>query len=111
MGWIKRTQQRIQGVGERRQPVGQQQSDGMDYEDHQTSSRSAKLQTSRFQSPTPARAVLDEAQNAREQLLTEIQRSAETDAGEDPAEDEQRRWKEKDRLGGIHAHAEAPVPD
>jgi len=22
-----------------------------------------------------------------------------------------RRWKEKDRLGGVHAHAEAPVPD
>jgi len=34
---------------------------------------------------------LDEAQDARarEQLLAEIQRSAETDAGEDPAEDEQ----------------------
>ena len=32
---------------------------------------------------------LDEAQDAREQLLAKIQRSAETDAGEDPAEDEQ----------------------
>jgi len=32
---------------------------------------------------------LDEAQAAREELLAEIQRSAETDAGEDPAEDEQ----------------------
>jgi len=53
MGWIKR----LQGVGERRQPVGHQQSDGMDYEDRQTSSSSAKLQTSRFQRPTSARAV------------------------------------------------------
>ena len=32
---------------------------------------------------------LDEAQAAREELLAEIQRSAETDAGEDPAKDEQ----------------------
>jgi len=32
---------------------------------------------------------LDEAQSAREELLAEIQRSAETDAVEDPAEDEQ----------------------
>jgi len=32
---------------------------------------------------------LDNAQVAREELLAEIQRSAETDAGEDPAEDEQ----------------------
>jgi len=32
---------------------------------------------------------LDEAQAAREELLAEIQKSAETDAGEDPAEDEQ----------------------
>jgi len=32
---------------------------------------------------------LDEAQAAREELLAKIQRSAETDAGEDPAEDEQ----------------------
>jgi len=32
---------------------------------------------------------LDEAQAARDELLAEIQRSAETDAGEDPAEDEQ----------------------
>ena len=32
---------------------------------------------------------LDEAQAAREKLLAEIQRSAETDAGEVPAEDEQ----------------------
>ena len=32
---------------------------------------------------------LDEAQDAREQVLAEIQRSAETDAGEDPAEDKQ----------------------
>jgi len=32
---------------------------------------------------------LDEAQATREELLTEIQRSAETDAGEDPAEDDQ----------------------
>ena len=88
---------------------------------------------------------LDEAQAACEELLAEIQRSAETDAGEDPAKDEQannvtfghkmmypsepdwnvtsddfadedhasllRRWKGKDRLGGIHAHAESPVPD
>jgi len=37
MGWIKRNPRRIQGVGEQRQPVGQQQSDGMDYEDRQTS--------------------------------------------------------------------------
>jgi len=76
-------------VGEQRQPVGQQQSDDMDYDDHQTSSRKAKLQTSCFQSPTSARAVIDEAQAAREELLTESQRSAETDVGEDPAEDEQ----------------------
>ena len=86
----------------------------------------------------------DEVQAAREELLAEIQRSAETDAGQDPAEDKQadsvtfgykmmypaepdwnvtsddfadedlsatRRSKEKDRLGGLHAHAEAPVPD
>jgi len=32
---------------------------------------------------------LDEAQAARDKLLAEIQRSAETDEGEDPAEDEQ----------------------
>jgi len=32
---------------------------------------------------------LDEAQAAREELLAEIQRSAETDTGEDTAEDEQ----------------------
>jgi len=32
---------------------------------------------------------LDEAQTAHDELLAEIQRSAETDAGEDPAEDEQ----------------------
>ena len=57
MGWIKRNPRRIQGVGERRQPVGQHQSNGMDYEDRQTSSRSAKLQMSRFQSPASARAV------------------------------------------------------
>jgi len=48
MGWIKRNPRRIQGVGERRQPVGQQQSDGMDCKDRQTTSKSAKLQTSRF---------------------------------------------------------------
>jgi len=34
MGWIKRNPRRIQGVDERLQPVGQQQSDDMDYEDH-----------------------------------------------------------------------------
>jgi len=32
---------------------------------------------------------LNEGQAAREELLVEIQKSAETDAGEDPAEDEQ----------------------
>jgi len=32
---------------------------------------------------------LDEAQAAREELLAEIQRSAENDAGQDPAKDEQ----------------------
>ena len=32
---------------------------------------------------------LEEAQAAREELLAEIQRSAETDAGEDPAKDKQ----------------------
>ena len=32
---------------------------------------------------------LDEAHAARQQLLAKIQRSAETDAGEDPTEDEQ----------------------
>jgi len=57
MGWIKLNPQQIQDVGERRQPVGQPKSDGMDYEDHETSSRNAKLQTSRFQSPFSARAV------------------------------------------------------
>jgi len=87
MGRIKRNPRRIQGVDDRRQPVGQPQSDDMDYEDRQTSSRSAKLQTSRFQ--TPRKQFFDEAQTAREELITEIQRSAQTDAGEDPAEDEQ----------------------
>jgi len=88
--------------------------------------------------------LLDEAQTDCEELLAEIQGSAETDAGEDPAEDEQadnvtfghkmmypaepnwnvisndfvdkdlsstRRWKEKDRLGGIHTHVEVRGPD
>jgi len=32
---------------------------------------------------------LDESQSAREELLAKIQKSAETDAGQDPAEDEQ----------------------
>jgi len=89
MGWIKRTPRQLQGVGERRQSQGHQQSDGMDYEDRQTSSRSAKLQTCRFQSPTSTRAVPRRSAFAREELLAEIQRSTETDAGEDPAEDEQ----------------------
>jgi len=72
-----------------RQPVCQQQSDGMDYEVRQTSSRSAKLQTSVSRAPPLREQFLDEAQAAREELLAEIQRSAESDAGEDPAEDKQ----------------------
>jgi len=55
----------------------------MDYEDRQTSSRSDKLQTSRFQSPT-SEQVLDE----REELLAEIQQFAETDVGAEPAENQ-----------------------
>jgi len=39
--------------------------------------------------PPLCEQFLDEAQAAREELLTEIQRSAETDAGEDPAKDQQ----------------------
>jgi len=89
MGWIKQNPRRIQGVVERRQPVGQQQSDGMDYEDRQTSSRSAKLQTSRFQSPTPAQAVPRRSAGCTRRTPRRDPRSAETDAGEDPAEDEQ----------------------
>jgi len=42
-----------------------------------------------FRVPPLRGQFLDEAQAAREELLAEIQRSAETDAGEDPAEDEQ----------------------
>ena len=40
-------------------------------------------------SRAPRQQFLDEVQAAREELIAEIQRSAETDAGEDPAEDEQ----------------------
>ena len=40
-------------------------------------------------SRAPSEQFFDEAQAAREELIAEIQRSAETDAGEDPAEDEQ----------------------
>jgi len=59
----------------------------MDYEDRQTSSRSDKLQTSRFQSPT-SEQFLDEANAAREELLAEIQQFAETDVGAEPAENQ-----------------------
>jgi len=89
MGWIQRNPRQIQGVGERRQPVSQQPPDGMNHEDRQTSSRSAKLQASRSRAPPLREKFLDKAQAAREELLAEIQRSAETDAGEDPAKDEQ----------------------
>ena len=40
-------------------------------------------------SRAPREQFFDEAKAAREELIPEIQRSAETDAGEDPAEDEQ----------------------
>jgi len=40
-------------------------------------------------SRAPREQFFDEAQAACEELIAEIQRSAETDAGEDPAEDEQ----------------------
>jgi len=42
-----------------------------------------------FPEPHLCARSFDEAQAAREELLAEIQRSADTDAGEDPAEDEQ----------------------
>ena len=42
-----------------------------------------------FRAPPLREQFLDEAQAAREELLTEIQRSAETDAGEDPSKDKQ----------------------
>jgi len=42
-----------------------------------------------FRAPPLREQFLDEAQAARDELLAEIQRSAETDAVEDPAEDEQ----------------------
>jgi len=50
-----------------------------------------KRQTSesRFQSPTSARAVPRRSAGVHEELLAEIQKSAETDASEDPADDEQ----------------------
>ena len=37
----------------------------------------------------PRGQFFDEAQATREKLMAEIQRSTETDAGEDPADDEQ----------------------
>ena len=40
-------------------------------------------------SRAPREQFFDEAKAAREELIPEIQRSADTDAGEDPAEDEQ----------------------
>ena len=40
-------------------------------------------------SRAPREQFFDEAQAAREELIAEIQRSTETDAGEDPADDEQ----------------------
>jgi len=40
-------------------------------------------------SRVPREQFFDEVQDAREELIAEIQRSTETDAGEDPADDEQ----------------------
>ena len=63
MAWIMKTAKRLQESPNFRRPVSR--------------------------APPLHEQLLDEVQAAREEPLAEIQRSAETDAGEDPAEDEQ----------------------
>ena len=63
MAWIMKIDKRLQEAPNFRRPVSR--------------------------APPLREQFLDEAQTARKELLAEIQRSAETDAGEDPTEDEQ----------------------
>jgi len=63
MAWIMKIDKRLQEAPNFRRPVSR--------------------------APPLREQFLDEAQAVREELLAKIQRSAKTDAGEDPAEDEQ----------------------
>jgi len=85
MGWIKRNPRRIEGVGERHQPVGQQQSDGMVMKIAKRLQEAPNFRLPVSRAPSLREQFLDEAQAAREELLAEIQRSAETDVGQDRA--------------------------
>ena len=61
----------------------------MDYEDRQTSSRRINFRRPVSGAPPLDEQFLDKANAAREELLAEIQRSAETDIGAEPAENQQ----------------------
>ena len=69
--------------------MGQQQSDGMVMKIAKRLQEAPNFRRPASRAPPLREQFLDEAQAAREELITEIQRSAETDAGEDPAKDEQ----------------------